>query len=262
MTMALSSKSEKIKLLRKLAHKAGFRHMEGLFIVEGRNSIEAALRSGMKLEAIYTAPNVTTTDLLLIEIAEGQNIPAYEVEIGVLESIQDSISPQPILGVAHMGMPSPITTGSSTVILLDNLRDPGNAGTIIRSAHASGVKHVVFSKESVDPYNPKVVRSTAGSIFFVDVHISEDLTRLIEMLKSQNYKVFTTAGDGDEVYYRADLTGDCAVVIGNEAHGVTKEVREIADSSLRIPTESDLESLNASMAATLILFEAMRQRSN
>lgn len=259
--MALSGKSDKVKRLRKLAHKAGFRHVEGLFLVEGRNSIEAALRSNRKLEAIYTAPNVTATDLRLIDSAERRKIPTFEVELGVLESLQDSVSPQPILAVAEIKKPASIESGSSTVVLLDDLRDPGNAGTIIRSAHASGAKHVVFSKESVDPYNPKVIRSSVGSIFFVDVHICDNLPVYAEKLKSRGYRVFSTAADGDEVYYGANLVGDCAVVVGNEAHGVTDEMREVANSSLRIPTKSDLESLNASMAATLILFEAMRQRS-
>ncbi|MDA8195724.1 MAG: RNA methyltransferase [Actinomycetota bacterium] len=258
--MALGSKSDRAKKLRKLAHKAGFRHVEGLFLVEGRNSIEAALRSDRKLEAIYTAPNVTATDLRLIEGAERQRIPIFEVELGVLESIQDSVSPQPIVGVAQIHEPDPIKVGSSTVVILDDLRDPGNAGTIIRSAHASGVEHIVFSKESVDPYNPKVVRSTVGSIFFVNIHICDDLPRLAVELKDLGFKIYITAGDGSEVYYRADLVGDRGIVIGNEAHGVGSELRAIADGSLRIPTVDDLESLNASMATTLVLFEAMRQR--
>ena len=258
--MALSGKSDRVKKLRKLAHKAGFRHVEGLFLVEGRNSIEAALRSKRRLEAIYTAPNVTATDLRLIESAERRKIPTFEVELGVLESIQDSVSPQPIVGVAQIQIPRPVTAGSSTVVILDDLRDPGNAGTIIRSAHASGARHVVFSKESVDPYNPKVVRSTVGSIFFVDIHICDDTAGFVNDLKDLKYRIYSTAGDGEEVYYRTDLRGDCALVIGNEAHGVSDSIRSITDGSLRIPTQSDLESLNASMAATLILFEAMRQR--
>ena len=149
--------------------------------------------------------------------------------------------------------------GTPLYLVLDGLQDPGNVGTLIRTAEAVGATAVLINRNSADPYSPKVVRSTMGTIFRVPVRICEDLPGAIRDLQKNGVVVYGTHLSGEE-FYAADLTGPIAFLIGNEGNGLTEEVAATADRLLRIPMEGQVESLNAAVSGSVVAYEAYRQR--
>ncbi|CAG4931009.1 MULTISPECIES: RNA methyltransferase [Acidithrix] len=259
--MRLSGRSERIKRLRKLVSKASFRLSERAFVLEGPNCLEAALRSGIDLEGVYYSCDLNQSHFPLITDSFERGISVFEVESGLLEAILDLSNAQPVVAVAPMETRrTPSSSTTLPILVLDEIRDPGNAGTIIRSAHASGIREIVFLPGCVDPYNPKVVRSSVGSIFFVDVTVAVDKDDTLAEISNRGYEIYGTSLGSQLSYVDAQLSANVAIVIGNEAFGITKEVEDRCDKMVRIPTAPSLESLNASMAATLLLFESARQR--
>jgi TrmH family RNA methyltransferase len=187
------------------------------------------------------------------------------VEEKVFDAMSDTVTPQGILGVAQMpeySLEQILSCEGRLYLLLDNLRDPGNLGTMIRTAEGAGVSGVILSRESVDLFNPKVVRSTMGSVFRVPVLYVDDLPQTIELLQKQGVGVYGTFMEGSEVYHRIDFCRPAGIVIGNEANGISPAVKETLSGTIRIPMEGQLESLNAAVAAAVILYEASRQRSD
>lgn len=145
------------------------------------------------------------------------------------------------------------------LFLLENLQDPGNMGTILRTSEGAGVSGIIINRESVDPYNPKVIRSTMGAIFrmpFVVVDAFEDVLR---RLKEAGVRTFAAHLDGED-FYRQDYRGGCAFFIGNEGNGLSEELAARADGRIRIPMKGQVESLNAAVAATVLMYETLRQR--
>ena len=149
--------------------------------------------------------------------------------------------------------------GPPCLLLLEHIQDPGNLGTMFRSAEAAGISGIVMDAATVDPYNPKVIRSTMGAIFRVPFVVVEDIKKTERILKEREITVFAAHLEG-EILYRHDFRKACAFLIGNEGQGLTKEAAALTDRRLRIPMEGQVESLNASMAATILLYEAARQR--
>ena len=171
-----------------------------------------------------------------------------------MRSISDTVSPQGIMAVVRQpewnpGMPP---AGNGKILLLDGIRDPGNLGTIIRTAEAAGVRAVYLSPDCADQYNPKVIRSTMGSIFRVPV-ISADLIDVIRNLKSSGIKVYGTSLEAAATYREADLS-DAAIIIGSEANGARKEVLDSASQCIKIPMAGQVESLNAAVSAAILMF--------
>ncbi len=261
--MRLTSRSEKIKRLRRLVERSSYRRSEQAFVVEGPRAIEAGLRARADIEAIYYAGNLHPGHEGLIKRAFDSGYSLFEVEPGVLEPVLDLSNAQPIAAIASMPASREIDfANAKPIVVVDQIRDPGNAGTIIRSAHGAGVLDVVFGSGSVDPYNAKVVRSSAGSIFFVNLHLGASASVVLAEIKAAGYRAIGASADGGTIYSEADLANSLALVIGNEADGISPEVFALLDLSVRVPTASSLESLNASMAATVLLFESLRQRSS
>lgn len=213
-----------------------------MFVVEGRGLIEQALAAGWRIESQYVAPGGEPVAC---------DAPAHHLGPNVIERVASTEAPQPLLAVVHQ-RPSALPDGLDFVLAADRLADPGNAGTIIRSAEASGAQAVVLTPGSVDPYNPKVVRATAGSLFRVPV-VSCDLATLA----AAGLKVLATSSHHGDVYTDCDLTGPVALVVGNEAHGVPDDAP--VDGWITIP-QAGAESLNVAMAATVLAFEVARQR--
>ena len=147
----------------------------------------------------------------------------------------------------------------NTVFALDDLQDPGNLGTILRSLDSAGINTLLLSKDTVDLYNPKVIRSTMGAIFRVKVLDNLDLKEELLKLKSNGYKVVITSLDTNEMHYNLNFSDRLVIVIGNEAKGVKKEIQDLADIKVKIPMLGRTESLNASVAASVIAYEKVRQ---
>lgn len=145
------------------------------------------------------------------------------------------------------------------LFLLENLQDPGNMGTILRTSEGAGVSGIIMNRESVDPYNPKVIRSTMGAIFRMPFVIVDDFEDVLCRLKEAGVRTFAAHLDGED-FYRQDYRGGCAFFIGNEGNGLSEELAARADGRIRIPMKGQVESLNAAVAATVLMYEALRQR--
>jgi len=147
-------------------------------------------------------------------------------------------------------------------IILDEIKDPGNMGTIIRTADAAGFNGIIASRGCIDPYNPKVLRSTMGSIFHIPLHICDNLIEALMEVKANGIRIYASHMKGGKNYYEVDMIGNIAIIIGNEANGISSVSASIADELIKIPMPGRTESLNASVAAGLLMYEPLRQRTN
>lgn len=214
-----------------------------MFVVEGPSLVLQAEAAGWEIEAQFVAPGSGAV------AASGD---VFELAPNVIERVASTETPQPVMAVVRR-RPMELPAEVDFVMVADRLSDPGNAGTIIRSAEAAGAQAVVFTSGSVDPYNPKVVRSSAGSLFRVPVLSAE-----FSELSASGLRVLATSSHHGDAYTDADLTGPVALVLGNEAHGVPDDAA--VDGWITIPHAGATESLNVAMAATVLAFEVARQR--
>jgi len=212
-----------------------------VFVVEGMGLLRQAIDAGWQVEGCYISPG-TVVDL---------DVDRHELAPNVMERVASTESPQPVLSVVSMRV-SELPTDANFVIVADQLGDPGNAGTIIRSAEAAGAHGVILTPGSVDPFNPKVVRASAGSLFRVPV-----VEATLESLT--NFRRLGTSSHRGDVYTDPVYHGRVAIVVGNEAHGLGDDAA--IDQWVTIPHAGPAESLNVAMAATVLLFEVARQRS-
>ena len=219
------------------------RSEEGVFVVEGLLLIAQAIAAGWEIEAQFVAPGAAAVQ---------SSAPVFELAPNVIERVASTEAPQPILAVVRQ-RDSVLPPDADFVMVAHKLADPGNAGTIIRSAEAAGAQAVVFTAGSVDPFNSKVVRATAGSLFRIPVVTAE-----LAVLQAAGLSVLATSSHHGTPYTEADLTGRVALVVGNEAHGVPDDAP--VDGWLTIPHAGAAESLNVAMAATVLVFEVARQR--
>jgi tRNA G18 (ribose-2'-O)-methylase SpoU len=181
----------------------------------------------------------------------------------VMGHLTSTVTPQGVVAVAgFVDVPlSSLDERATCVPILVEVRDPGNAGTVLRSADASGADAVVFTRSSVDVYNPKTVRATAGSLFHVPVIRDVELAESVERLRGRGFAVLAASATGERAVHDVDLSGPTAFLFGNEARGLPGEALQLADGSVRVPISGRTESLNLAAAATLVLFEAARQRA-
>ncbi|MCU1455644.1 MAG: methyltransferase [Acidimicrobiales bacterium] len=189
------------------------------------------------------------------------DVAVWEVPDGTLDRMGDAATAQGVVAVVRSSAgawPDPAT--SSLVLVLVDVADPGNAGTLLRAAEAAGAGAVVFAGRSVDPTNPKCVRSSAGALFHVAVVVEPDAKAALERVGRAGYRRVSTLVRGATPYDAADLTGPVAVVVGNEAHGLEAGLEACVDEAVSIPMVGRSESLNVAMAGSIICFEVLRQR--
>ena len=216
---------------------------EGVFVVEGASLIAQAVAAGWEIEGQYIAPGASA-------VPGAGDI--FEFAPNVIERVASTEAPQPVLAVVHQ-RPSTMPVQPTFVLVGDQLADPGNAGTIIRSAEAAGADAVVFTAGSVDVYNPKVVRASAGSLFRIPVLALE-----FDAIRAAGLTLLATSSHRGAAYTETDLRQPVALMVGNEAHGVADDAA--VDGWITIPHAGAAESLNVAMAATVIAFEVARQR--
>jgi TrmH family RNA methyltransferase len=253
--------------VRSLLQKRSSRWSEGVFVAEGAELLRTALRAGAAIESVYLAPegeqDPATLETCEQALAVGARL--FPLAPGVLERVADTVTPQPVLTVLPMmqadaGVLDPEPSTQPLVVVLVDVRDPGNAGTVLRTADASGVDAVIFSGESVDPYNPKTVRASAGSLFHVPFSVQPDPVALAVSLTGRGYRTLATvAQDGDD-YAALDWSVPTVLFLGNEAAGLGHEVRTAVGGAVAIPMEGRAESLNVGVACAVLCFEALRQR--
>ena len=231
-----------IQRLRRLLGRRSARWDEGAFVVEGETLLREAVSAGWQVEAQYLAPGARGVP----------GVPVRDLAAGVMERVASTESPQPVLGVVAMpSVSSESVADAKRVVVCAGVSDPGNLGTILRSAEAAGFDLVALTPGSVDPFSPKSVRASAGAIFHVPVVVDVDPSQL-------GVELIGTSSHLGSPFTETDLTGPVGIVIGNEAHGVPEHLD--VKRWVTIPHAGRAESLNAAMAATLLVFEVLRQR--
>lgn len=239
-------------------HKRALRDEEQAFLVEGAQGIREALEAGAPLQQLF----VTDPAHPLAQRANTAGVPVHPVSDQVMDRLTGTVTPQGLVGVCgFIGMPlSSLPARLGVLAVLCEGRDPGNAGTVIRSADASGADAVVFAGTSVDPYNAKTVRASAGSLFHLPIVRSPSLPETVTALRDRGCRIVATDPDGDADLFSVDLDGPIAFLFGNEAHGLSPEDAHLADVRVRVPIWGEAESLNLGIAASLCLYEASRRR--
>ncbi|MGH9765893.1 MAG: TrmH family RNA methyltransferase [Blastocatellia bacterium] len=238
----------------------------GLIFVEGERLIEECLKSGLKLTACFHALDPNQRAQKIIAEMARRNCPLYPTANAALETVSDTVTTQGLIALAErvefdIGQTLPARDGVATLIVcLDSVQDPGNLGTIVRTAEAAGASGVVALKGSVDAFSPKTLRSSMGSAFRLPVVTGIESEELLTGLCAAKLKIVATAARGDAVYSDYDWRRPTMVIFGAEASGVGPELLERCDERLRIPLRDPVESLNVAAAAAAVLFEAARQR--
>jgi len=255
----ISSKDNSlIKLISKLKIKK-HRLKENKFVVEGLRFVEEALNSNFTVNSIIMSNNFKEKweqNAFDRKVCDGRKV--YLVNDTVFNDISNTKNPQGIMAIVeNRTIDEGIKYGF--YILADKIQDPGNLGTIIRTAHASGASGVIVTKGTVDIYNEKTLRSTMGSIFNIPVFEDLDLS-LVNDLKSKGFKIVTSSLEADEDFYELNLTDNIIIAVGNEGNGISKEVYELSDMICKIPMPGNAESLNASVAAAVMMYEVVRQK--
>ena len=259
--MLITSKdNDFIKHLKKLKDKK-YREEYGEFIVEGIKMIQEAIDEKAIIKDIIVCDDCKNQEYFskefLYEIAKHNCIYVTEK---VFLQITDVTNPQGILAVIdRKKIDSDINYDSDLFLILDNIQDPGNMGTILRTADSINLKQIIVAKGTADIYNPKVVRSTMGAIFRVKVIEIEDLTKVVKEMKKRKIKVYATDLATNSSIYDVDYKKS-AIIIGNEANGVSKQLLDLADQKIKIPMIGKTESLNAAVATGIILYEAVRTK--
>jgi len=239
MEVISSLQNERIKNLSKLLSKK-FRDEEGKFLVEGEHLVEEAFKSGLLLEVIKCE-----------DVLGEYNVPTTLVTYEVIKKLSNTVNPQRIIGVVKKIEEKEL---GSKVLILDDIQDPGNLGTIIRSSLAFNIDSIVLSNNSVDMYNDKVIRSSEGMIFHLNI-VRRDIKELIKELHNDGFKVYGTKVDGGTSVDKVNVTNKYAIVMGNEGNGVKDEVLDLCDDYLYIDISDKVESLNVGVATSIILYE-------
>ena len=238
-----------------------YRTQNGLYLAEGLRTAEEAVA----YKAVETLFYVATDDertMRLLEDAAAQNIKLVCVSENVMKKIADTETPQGIIAVCKMRQPKleNLLASGKMLLVLDRVGDPGNIGTILRTADAAGIGGLVLLKGCADIYAPKTVRSSMGSLFHIPVLSGVSEQEFVSAAKKAGYDLLVTCLDGADNLYKADLSGRIAFVMGNEAGGVSESLLEKADKRVYIPMAGRAESLNVAMAAGIVMFEALRRK--
>lgn len=242
MEIITSLENKKIKNLSKLLIKK-YRDQEDKFLVEGEHLVEEALKAGKLIEVIKTE-----------DYEIDYEVPITIVTYEVLKKLSNSVTPQKVIGVVKKLDEKEI---GNKILILDNLQDPGNLGTIIRSSVAFNVDTIVLSENCVDLYNDKVIRASEGMLFHINI-VKKDIEKFIDEIHSKEYVVLGTRVTDGENIKNIEANDKLAIIMGNEGAGVRKEVLDKCDKYLYIPMNESCESLNVGVATSIILYELFK----
>ncbi|MCF0150802.1 MAG: RNA methyltransferase [Firmicutes bacterium] len=253
------------KLIRQAASLGEKKHRDalGLYLIEGPNFIRDALTFGGRLRFIFIRAGATSAEITAIrEAAEEKGLAVYELAGMAFEKICSTQTSQGIIAVAEKRVWTEkefFENEGSDLLVLDRVQDPGNLGTMLRSAEALGFGGVLLLKGCTDLYGPKLVRAAAGSLFRMPVYFADSPAEAVRLLEKHHKTMYATVMTGGIACYDADISKDAAIVIGNEGSGVCAELLE-KSRKLTIPMDGDIESLNAGLAAGIVMYEAFRQK--
>ena len=243
-----SLKNPKIIAWRSLKDRKG-RKETGCFLVEGRKMVEEAIASAFPVEAILVDVDRQG------EFVLPAGIPAYSMPGHVLAAVCDTKTPQ---GIATVVRIAEVELRGTRLVAMDGVQDPGNVGTIIRTADAAGFDGVILSSQCADVFSPKVLRATMGSVFRMGIRVTDDLPGLLTRMVQEGASVLSSQLDGEPFYQRSPLNERFVLVIGSEGNGVTDEVKAVATHKVKLPMRGGAESLNAAVAAGIMMYELTR----
>jgi len=252
--------SGRVKRLRQLVDRPSARARERAFVIDGPTLLADALDAGVGVESVFVAGTGARPDVVARAAAFG--VPIFDLAPGVLERVAGTVTPQAVLAVAaavDVGIDA--LAEASLVVVCVDVRDPGNLGTVLRSAEASGVGGIICCDGSVDIYNPKCVRASAGSLFHTRIVAGGDPVEMLGTVGGWGLRRLGTRPDGGMPYFGSDLAAPTAIVLGNEGHGLPPAAAACLDGWVSIPMAGRADSLNVGMAAAVLCFEAARQRS-
>ncbi len=255
--MIITSRDNKIFKLAKLLKTQKGRAEKSLFMIEGFRIVKDALGKGIKAECVIVKDGT--------EIDFKTDCPVYSFAPKLFSEISETVTPQGVIALCSMkrkSLSDILKEEKNCVIMCETLQDPGNIGTVIRTAHAADLGGVVLTKGCCDLYNPKIVRATMSAMFSIPVVQGEESGAVIEYFRKSGYKIVAGALTESAVdFYSADLSGKVLIIIGNEGNGVEESTLSLCDSVLKIPMRSDAESLNAAVAGSVMIYEHFRQNN-
>lgn len=262
--MITSTANPRVKNLIQLQKKSKVRREQQCFVVEGvKMVLEAPVE---RLKAVYMSESFAKDEKQRRAVETKARSAGCFPEIfsdRVFKEASDTMTPQGVMAVISMktwDWKSLFRGERRLILILESLQDPGNLGTILRTGEGAGIDGVILNHTSVDPYMPKVIRSTMGSIYRVPIAVAEDLKPVVSRLKDSGVRVFAAHLKGRKSYYEQDYLKDTCFMIGNEANGLSEPLAQMATDYIRIPMSGQVESLNAGVAAALLMYEAKRQR--
>ena len=253
--LEIESKNNNLfKEIKKLKEK-NHRIKSNKYLIEGLRFVEEAIKSKVSIDSIiFTESFKEKNPDLFLKINE--NIKLIQMNEALLKQLCSTENPQGIVGVINM-QNKELKSGE-LVVLVDKVQDPGNMGTIIRTAHAAGAAGIVMTKGTVDIYNDKTLRSTMGSIFYIPI-VEDDSLDFVKSLKKEGYKLVVSSLQGKNNFFEENLQGKVMIAVGNEGNGVSDEVYDIADIKVKIPMPGEAESLNVAVATSIMIYEKIRQ---
>lgn len=249
--MIITSKdNEIIKNIKKLKEK---KYRVDSYIVEGIKMVKEAINENQEIALIAIREDFKID-------FDTKNTKIVTISNKIFNDISDVKTPQGILAVIKKNQNNQIETNQEYILALDSLQDPGNMGTIIRTADSANINQIIINKTTVDPYSPKVIRSTMGAIYRTNIIEVEDLKATLKEMKLKGFQIITTDLKATQSIYDINYNNKTVVVIGNEANGVSQEILQTADKKVIIPMLGKTESLNASIAASIMIYEYVRQK--
>lgn len=261
--MITSPGNARVKSVVNMRQKAKVRREADAFLTEGiKMFLEAPVQ---RIREVYISESFSCQDEKTERAVREKlkSVPYEVVSEEVFRKISDTCSPQGILCIMqayHYVLEDMLKKERPLLLLLEDIQDPGNLGTMIRTGEGAGIDGVIMSRDTVDIYNPKTIRATMGSVYRVPFFYAEDLHQTMKQLQEKNIRIYAAHLKGESTYDECDYTSGSGFLIGNEGNGLKKDTADLADSYMKIPMEGSVESLNAGIAAAILMYEAARQR--
>ena len=256
--MITSSQNPKLKLARALQGRPKERREEGAFLAEGVRLIEEALTADWPIRFVLYSDGLSERGQVLIAKLQGAGLEIDEVAGDLLQSASGTETSQGILAVLELGT-LPLPDSPNFILIPDQIRDPGNLGTLIRTAAAAGVQAMLLPPETTDAFAPKVVRAGMGAHFWLPIHTME-WDEIEQVCKPANLQIYLADMFGQSCW-GTDFNAPLGLIIGGEAEGASEQARQLADQTINIPISEKVESLNAGVAGAVLMFEVVRQRT-
>ena len=257
MQVITSKENEIIKHIKKLSEKK-YRDEKRQYIIEGIKMLEEAIQENAQIEEIVLCEE-SVKEIPKELISKIEKYKCIYVAEKIYKTLTQVVNPQEIIAIIKKKEKTEVKYDEDIIVVLDDIQDPGNLGTILRTVDSIGLKQIIVSKGTADVYNPKVVRSTMGAIFRVNVIEVEDVKKVVKEMKQNQYKLVVTSLQTKNEIYDIDYNKKI-IVMGNEANGVSQEIQDMADEKVKIPMLGKTESLNVSIATGVVLYEYVRQK--